>query len=117
MSVSAIISADLRARSTFSPACPLCSHLGHEDIQDIVRWPSIRGVRLTVNRHRDVESMIWKFDTCCAEYRTDAQFESFGDAVTWWRKARLEPVRCVATNNRRISTLSKLQTKGLEPIT
>lgn len=105
MPLAATITADLRSRAAFLPYCPLCSFVAVHGSPDILRGPSHR-------EHRGAH----KLDGCCLLSETDEQFDSAADAAAWWRRKRLEPVRDIATDRRRLNTIRKLALRNLEPI-
>jgi len=105
MSLSATLTADIRARASYLPFCPLCSHVSIKEIQDILIGPSFRAVN---GGH--------KLTQCCSLSATCEVFESEAEAATWWREKRRHPVRDIATDSRRRNTLAKLAAKNLEPL-
>lgn len=105
MNLIATLSADIRAKASHLPFCPLCSHIGVQGFPDALRGPSHREFR---GRH--------KLTRCCKLSATDEQFESEAAASAWWRQRRLEPLKDIATDRRRLNTLRKLSEANLEPI-
>lgn len=105
MTLTATLSAELRSRAAYLPFCPCCTHLGVQGFPDALRGPS----------HREFRGM-HKLTQCCLLSATDEQFESEAAASAWWRTKRLEPLKDIATNRRRLNTLAKLQAAGLEAI-
>lgn len=116
MTIAATLTSDLRSRAAFIPYCPSCSHVGVDGFADILRGPSHREVHLAKTSRREARTT-HKLTACCMLSTTDEQFESEADAASWWRARRLQTLACRADDNRRRSTLAKLEAKGLEPIT
>ncbi len=116
MSLTSTLTADLRARSSWMPFCPLCSVIGHTDTPDDLRGPSCRRVVLPKSSIRPEPVTIYKSDRCCGLSATDDHFESPSDLAAWWRHKRQQPLSDPATDNRRKNVLAKLAAKQLEPI-
>lgn len=105
MTLAAQLSADIRAKASYFPLCPLCSHIGHHDTPDILNGPSVREFHGT-----------FRINHCCSLSNTNEHFDSKASASSWWRARRAEEHPDIATNSRRLNTLQKLEQKGLEPL-
>ncbi len=114
MTITSIISADLRARASFLAYCPLCSFLGHPEIPDILKGPSHRTktLRATADQPERTKHCLI---ACCKLSRTDEVFDSPADAAIWWRARRLETRKDPATDSRRRGCLAKLRNAGWRP--
>lgn len=116
MTLTATLSADMRARASWLPFCPLCSHAGVTDFPDTLKGPSHRQKPLKPSEHYPEGRVLRKLVKCCSLSDTDQEFDSEADAASWWRSKRLQPLACVADEARRVRTLARLSDKGLEPI-
>lgn len=105
MTITAALSADIRARASYLPLCPLCSHVAVRDCADILNGPTHREFQ---GRH--------KLDQCCLLSAGCPPMESAADVAKWWRQRRLEPLKDLATDNRRRNCLAKLAAANLEAI-
>lgn len=106
MSLSATITADLRARAGYLPPCPLCSFLGVQEQPDIIRGPSHRQFR-----------QFHKLDQCCQLSANCPPMDSQAEVAAWWGARRQAEIKsCPSTETRRKSCLEKLRIKGHEPV-
>lgn len=113
MTLTAAISADIRARAGYLPMCPLCSFV---DVNILVR-PGIRSVAFPASRDYPGGRTVVKSDPCCM-FSTPQHnyFESEAAVAQWWREHRLQPLAEPALDNRRRNCIAKLRAAGLEPI-
>lgn len=116
MKLSALLSADIRARASFLGYCPMCSVVGVRDFPDTLIGPRHRSITLRANHAREKDVTIFKLSACCAMSRTDQTFESEAEAASWWAEKRQQPVKDPALDSRRRNVLAKLAAASLEPI-
>lgn len=116
MTLTATLSADIRARASFLAYCPNCSHLGVTDFPDTLKGPSHRHKPLKPSLHYPKGRILRKLVKCCSLSDTDQEFDGEADAAAWWRSKRQQPLVCAADEARRVRCLERLAAAGMEPI-
>lgn len=99
---------ELRAHSSFIAACPLCSFIQRQDgLPDIITYPDLDQSR---------RNGWFGLHHCCELSRDCGWHDSAAGVASWWRTKRALPHPVLAMDNRRRSTLERLEKAGLEPI-
>lgn len=113
MTLTTTVSADIRARASFLPMCPMCSF---PSVNILVR-PGLRVVTFPTTHDFPEGRTVTKLDPCCM-FSTPAHnyFESEAAVAQWWRAHRLQALAEPALDNRRRNCIAKLEIAGLEPI-
>lgn len=102
----ATVCADLRARASWLPPCPLCSHV------DVDGFPlTIVSPMAMKSRRNGAHGLL----RCCALSDGCPWLDSAADVAAWWRERRITPLGNIALDNRRVHCLAKLAAHGLEP--
>ena len=102
------IDTDARSRADFLPPCPLCSHVGVEGRDNIITYPF--AARLLRTRRYWLQG-------CCSIGIPSPSFDTPAELAQYWRTCREKPLRDVSLENRRRSTLGRLEQLGYEPVT
>lgn len=103
--LAASVIAELAADPCWMPPCPLCSHLGVRDFQDVIVTPT-----LCPNRRNSTVRIM----RCCELSEQNNRFENAEEAAAWWREQRIIGKLSIVQDERRTLMLQRLRDAGYE---